>query len=512
MYPCGAVVEAEELRSSLEALIGRIDPGDMLASDAARLIEELAGIGRLADAGVTLLADVVARAGTWDRRRHSSMAEWLAALAGSSKSEAVERVKTSERVKQLPGTQRRLRQGRLSTRQAREVADGASANPAAEQGLLDTAEQASLGELRQQSQRAKAAADPDPDATRRRIHRERRLREHRDAEGGWCLFGRGTPDAGAAVMAKLRAEQDHVFRAARAAGRRDSDEAYLFDAFVNVVTGVTAARDFPTTDVDAPAADGSEAAVVPPADRTDTAREPDVGAPTLFGESTEDQPDPDAPVPAVVPRPDGRTSGSDAKVIVRVDLPALLRNRVQAGEVCEIAGQGPVAPSVVRTWLDEGAFLAAVVTNGVDVATVAHLGRKFTATQRTALQWIAPTCSRIGCNRSIHLEYDHRTDWADTLRSLASDADRLCRRDHDLKTHHRWALVPGTGKRAFVPPDDPRHPDNQPTRPSPDDPGHTVVCPTRHRPPRPTRHRSTALDSLRQRLAGQLRAERERAP
>ena len=38
-------------------------------------------------------------------------------------------------------------------------------------------------------------------------------------------------------------------------------------------------------------------------------------------------------------------------------------------------------------------------------------------------------------------------------------ADTASRPDpYDLKTIDNWALVPGRGKRAFVPPDDPRHP------------------------------------------------------
>ena len=41
--------------------------------------------------------------------------------------------------------------------------------------------------------------------------------------------------------------------------------------------------------------------------------------------------------------------------------------------------------------------------------------------------------------------------------------DRLCSHHHDLKTIDNWALVDGRGKRAFVPPDDPRHP-GQPAR------------------------------------------------
>jgi hypothetical protein len=36
--------------------------------------------------------------------------------------------------------------------------------------------------------------------------------------------------------------------------------------------------------------------------------------------------------------------------------------------------------------------------------------------------------------------------------------DRLCHYHHRLKTTKRWALVEGSGKRDFVPPEDPRHP------------------------------------------------------
>jgi hypothetical protein len=43
--------------------------------------------------------------------------------------------------------------------------------------------------------------------------------------------------------------------------------------------------------------------------------------------------------------------------------------------------------------------------------------------------------------------------------------DRLCSRHHALKTNDGWALIHGTGKRPFVPPDDPRHPRRQ--RPPP---------------------------------------------
>lgn len=40
--------------------------------------------------------------------------------------------------------------------------------------------------------------------------------------------------------------------------------------------------------------------------------------------------------------------------------------------------------------------------------------------------------------------------------------DRLCSHHHDRKTIDNWALVAGHGKRAFVPPEDRRHPRHAP--------------------------------------------------
>jgi hypothetical protein len=113
----------------------------------------------------------------------------------------------------------------------------------------------------------------------------------------------------------------------------------------------------------------------------------------------------------------------------------------------------------VRDLLANGdPFVTAILTKGVDVCTVAHLGRKPTAFQKTALQWLSPTCTVVGCNSTENIEYDHRDDWAKTHRTPTDGMDGLCPPDHDLKTHHGWSLVEGTRKRAFVPPGHPDHP------------------------------------------------------
>ena len=151
--------------------------------------------------------------------------------------------------------------------------------------------------------------------------------------------------------------------------------------------------------------------------------------------------------------------GSRAKVMVRIDLAALLRGYPMNGELCEICGYGPVAVSAVRDLLDTGdAFLAAVVTSGEQVIGVAHLRRRPNAAQQTALEFLYPSCAVEGCSASTWLQNDHRLDWASSHLTVFDLLDRLCNHHHTRKTLEGWSLVEGRGKRPFVPPDDPRHP------------------------------------------------------
>jgi hypothetical protein len=172
----------------------------------------------------------------------------------------------------------------------------------------------------------------------------------------------------------------------------------------------------------------------------------------------------------------------------------LRRGRVDGEELCEIAGVGPVPVTVARDLLGE-AIVKLVITRGVDVANITHLGRGPTVAQKIALMWTNPTCTAEGCHRR-RIEYDHRTPWAQTRHTRLDELDPLCDYHHDLKTRLGWALVPGTGKRPFVPPDDPRHPRHQPPRTGPAAPDNRMSSASTHaRPPttRPSTHRQPLL-------------------
>src|SRR4029453_16768181 len=127
----------------------------------------------------------------------------------------------------------------------------------------------------------------------------------------------------------------------------------------------------------------------------------------------------------------------------------------------EIRGVGPVPVSVAEALLGRS-VLHLVITRGVDVLNVTHLGRGPTAAQKIALAWASPGCTVQGGWRT-RTENDHREPWAQTRHTRLAELDPLCAHHHDLKTRSGWAVVDGTGKRPMVPPDDPRHPKPAPT-------------------------------------------------
>ena len=275
-----------------------------------------------------------------------------------------------------------------------------AADPSAEGALLNLAETASLGELRDKCATTKAAVT-DMAERERRIHTNRCVRRYTDRDGAEHLHATGTKRDLTRIDQALKKFTDRRFKRAREEGVREPLEAYTFDALVDMSTaslhgGTEAARSTPVV-------------------------------------------------------------GNLA--VLRIDLAPLVRGHVERGETCEIAGLGPISVETAREMLGES-ILKLVITKGVDVVNVTHLGRGPNTAQKIALLWQQPVCTREGCNRKARLENDHRdgAEYATTKHTRLDETDPLCRPDHDLKTYDGWALVEGKGKRPLVPPDDPRHP------------------------------------------------------
>jgi hypothetical protein len=511
------------IRGQLAELVTAVDPDAVSGPTARQLWTEFDQVERLGAAGKTVLARRVAATHQPAKRGTKTAAEDLARKAGTSTGTARDSVETSTRLPDQPKLQQALRGGQLSTAQAALISSAVAANPAEEARLVELASRVSLGELREECARVKAAADPDPEATNRRLHAARQLRRWIDGEGFWNLHAKGTPQAGAAFNTVLQPIIDQLFKDAYRAGRREPVEAYAFDALMHVAEHVAGrcdcnlTTDNPDDEPDASAdngnggsnnADGtgdgpSSAPGADSGDRQETGADThdsgdahdadtadlhrpgttDTGQPTVAdpAESPACGVDPVArPAEPAAPAATGAGGGQLGMfaagrgepascgvrprqtvnprylALLRVDVAALRRGAVAGGELCEVAGVGPVPVSVARGLLGD-AILKLVVTDGVDVLNVTHLGRGPTAAQRAALLWTNPTCSVQGCTRS-RVENDHREPWAHTRHTRLDELDPLCSFHHDLKTRLGWALITGKGKRAFVAPDDPRHP------------------------------------------------------
>ncbi|HWC11139.1 MAG TPA: DUF222 domain-containing protein [Acidimicrobiales bacterium] len=401
-----------ELRQAVEDYSQGFDTTLVTAAQADDVVTHAAAIEKVAAALKAAAAARVAETSLWRRSGCRSPAEDLARRSGTTLAQAADALATARRLQSLPRTQAAARRGQLSAAQASTIAGAAVAHPAGEEELVARAATASLGDLRDAAARIRVRADGVAESRRARIHAGRFLRRYTDADGAFNLHFRDNLEVGAEMMAVLDARTDALVADADAAGHAERAEAHAADALAELV------REAAREDVSRRARDAAG---------------------------------------------NGARRWRSGKVLVRVDLPALLRGCPADGELCEIVGYGPVAASAVRDMLDCGdPFLAAVATAGEEVLGVAHLGRRPTAAQRTALEWLYPRCANEGCGALARLEFDHRQDWAKTHLTLVDLMDRLCAHDHGLKTRQGWALVAGRGRRPFVSPDDPRHPHDSP--------------------------------------------------
>ncbi len=397
--------DVRAMNELLRPRLAALDPDAVPLFDAPALWSEFAELGRLAEAATTLLARRVDQSCTWRSEGFRSAAEQMASRAGTSVSAAKSMLETSVRVAEQPATAQALRGG-LSLTKAALVSRAAEVAPEAERQLLELAANAPVAKVREACVRAKVAVSGD--ALYERARRERAARSYTDDENVWHFHAQGTVDDGATFVKVFEPIVDQFFKAAHKAGRREPVQAYAFDALIELARRAAGDR---------------------PAGKASSALQP-------LG-------------------------------IVRVDHAALLRGAVEDDDVCEIAGLGPIPVPVARDLLGD-AVVKLVITKGVDVVNVTHLGRGPTVAQKVALWWKVPQCTALDCSRTQRIEFDHREEWRKTHHTRLDDGDGLCGHCHDLKTYFGWKLVAGTGKRPLVPPEDPRHPDFPRNRPPPE--------------------------------------------
>jgi len=391
--------ELNEAFSHLIDCVTRVDVETIDGKGAARLVGIADGIRRCGDSLRTVAVGQVERTNGWKGEGARSISEWLATETDCAQYEAQSVVILANQLQHLPTTQAALLSGVLSNAQAVEVARGAIVAPNTESQLLNLAKHVTVRDLRDATARVIAGAT-DEAARHKQIHKTRFLKSWRDPDGAFIIKGRMTVANGALVMAALTPFQDEIFKVARKSGEYATPEAYAADALVALCEAKTVS------------AQGSSAA---------------------------------GPI---------RTN---AVMNIRVDIGALKRGRIEHGEVCEIAGVGPIPVATATEYLGE-AFLKLLVMDGTDVRTIAHMGRAIPAKLRTGLEERDRVCQVPTCDMSVGLEIDHIIPFAEGGPASLENLVRLCKRHHLQKTHDGYRLEPmdaskGTPWRWRPPPD-----------------------------------------------------------
>lgn len=405
-----------DLVAEVAAVVERLAPEQCTAEQATALVDLFGELARLGEAGVTLSLARVDDTGAWRADGSRSARAWLARRLDIGIGEARRRLEVADGLRRTPHLERLARSGALSAAKLEDAVRTAAVAPEAEAALAAAATTESAKEFRATCLAHRLAAEDD-EARQRRHRRSRRVRHHLDGEGRFCFAAAGPAAEGTEFLALFRPWHDQALRALLRRGEAgrvaDIGGAAAWDALLAMARAAAGAGD----------ADGDG-------------------------------------IPASLRRP----SGSRAKVIVRVDLPALLRGTALPHETCELSGVGPLDVATVRRLLDEGAFLAGVATTdggaggervervvhagrhgdpaslpdrlarAPDLTRYLHPGRSPTATQRTALEWRYPTCSVEGCEMSVALDLDHTVPWIDTHLTTIDLLNARCRYHHRLKT------------------------------------------------------------------------------
>src|ERR1700736_832453 len=232
-----------ELLAATEAFAAGFDPAVLTGADTARVMRDAAVMENMWATVKALAASWAADTGMWRQAGDRSPAHHLARTAGTSVGQAADAIDTARRLETLPQVAALARRGELSAAQSSLIASAATVDPSAQSDLLARAAKASLAELRDECTRVRAAAEPDPEARRARIHRARHLRSYTDGEGAWNLRVRDHPEGGAEFMAAVAPIADRLFAQARAEGRKEPLEAYAADALRELAALATTALD-----------------------------------------------------------------------------------------------------------------------------------------------------------------------------------------------------------------------------------------------------------------------------
>ncbi|MGH9009478.1 MAG: DUF222 domain-containing protein [Acidimicrobiia bacterium] len=384
------------LIEDLQRCVAGLDAGAMTGDEAMELCARFAQVERLGAAGKLVTAERVKATEVWRRGGSRTAADWMARHAGCDPDRAKDGLETAERLADCRLVAGEVRAGRLSEGQASAIVDALAVRPDAESHLVQFAARNSLRRLRDECRRLKNA-DLSAAEEYAKVQQSRQLKTWTGRDGATCGTFRLSAHDGAAFLAAIEERKARHVRAARRDGRREPFDAYAADALVELVTE-------------------------------------DRGG-------------------------DGGGTRPRTMVIVHVAYEAISRGALADGEVCEIAGVGPVPLDVARS-LAADSILRILVTKGGQPMAVTPGVRTIPRALRLLLEARDRTCVVPGCDVRLGRQVDHRKPFAQLGPTDLENCGLLCKAHHDMKTYLGWRLARAVdGSWTFTPPDDYRDPE-----------------------------------------------------
>jgi hypothetical protein len=230
------------LASSWRDALTGLDTVALPDTDVRWLVEQLAGIEKLTAAARVRLAAVLQTRG--DRQT----AEWLGRTTGSSTAKARSELEARREIDECPATAAAVDTGRLSMAQGAEIAKAQPASASEEADLVAFAANHTMAGLREEVRRRRLAAI-DAEELHRAQHAAMELRHWTNDIGNTVLHAELAPEIGTPIVTRLKRATDRVFRAAYKAGRRDSNEKYAAEAFVQMLNDTSAGTSKQKADV-----------------------------------------------------------------------------------------------------------------------------------------------------------------------------------------------------------------------------------------------------------------------
>jgi hypothetical protein len=430
----------EEALSSIQAELAGLNEvlasPDAAAATVSELVVAFDAITRAASAGWTLSAQRAAELEAYTLSGHRNAADWLAQQAGVTFAKAKETLDLKERLEASRPFQESFVRGELSPTQATTIGQGIGAAPESAADLLKVARSGSHQELCQAVIKVKQSARSRDDERMRsaRAFDRRALRFTQLPEGGVRVQVYLTDEAWARCLPRLDQRADVLFRRGRSAKVHATRDQYRADALVDLLAGAPEEAD---SDSESESESESD---TEPVSVSVSGSEPGTGS----GPGTKS-----SDATRRMPRE------TSATVIVRVDAASLRRGWVVPGEMCEIAGIGPVSVDTARELLGEW-YVRLLVVDGADVTTITGRHRHIPARVEAALFERDRECVVPGCTVSIGLETHHwqvevRHDGPSRLDNLC----RICSIHHDLASSGGWIISGGPGRWKWAAPDYP---------------------------------------------------------